>query len=152
MPDERDSLDPVQEEKVSEIEIEISKPKTAKEREAEKARQLAELEEERKRKKEEAKRQKELANRRVKRRLITPGVMLSIGLIVAVTMYLKHFETNRMLAWLLVILIISCIVGRLIQYMFERFAKQNDEIVSDEGEVIHKGSVSNDDVNGEANG
>jgi len=145
MPDERDTLEPKQPETV---EVAEQKPMTAKEREEEKARKLAELEEEQRLKKEEAKRQKELANRRIKRKLITPAVMLSVGLIVAVTMFLCRFETNRMLIWLLVVLLVSCIVGRLIQYMFERFAKQNEEAISDEGEVINKGSVSNEGVDG----
>lgn len=143
MPDERDTLEP---EEVAEVEVtEPPRPKTAKEREEEKARQIAELEEEQRLKREEEKRQKELALRRIKRRLITPGVMLSVGLITSVTMFLMHFETLRMLKWLLGILVVSCIIGRLIQYMFERFAMQNDDAVSDEGEVINKGAVTSNE-------
>ena len=52
------------------IEVEESKPKTAKEREAEKLRRIAELEEEKLRQKEEDERKKELYRRRKKRRLI----------------------------------------------------------------------------------
>ena len=142
MPDERDTLE--QEEKADIVE-ETNRPKTAKEREEERARRLAELEEEQNRKREEAKRQKELKERRMKRKLITPGVMLTVGLACSITMYLKHFENLRMLKWLLIILIVAGIVGRLVQYMFERFAKQNDEMISDEGEVINKGLATNEE-------
>jgi len=122
------------------------RPKTPAEREAEKQRRLAELEEEERRKKEEEKRQKELALRRDKRKLITPGVVLVIGAIASITMFLMRFETGRMLRWLLVILLAAWFAGSLIQFMFEQFARQNEASVSDEGEVINKGVVGSEGV------
>lgn len=151
MPDERDTLDEL--DAAPEVTVEQPpRPKTAKEREEEQARLLAELEEERRQQREKKKREKELEERRYKRKLISPGVVLTICLISAVTMFLMHFENDRMLKCLLVILIISWIVGSLVQYMFERFAKQNDEAVSDEGEVINKGSVNDEEVDRNAHG
>ena len=133
------------------MEVDVSRPKTAKEREEEKLRRIAELEEEARRQKEEEERQKELKRRRLKRKLITPGVVLAVGLIASVTMFLRKFENRRMLIWLLVILIVSWIAGSLIQYMFERFAAEN-EIISDEGEVISKGMAPAEEVKAEENG
>jgi len=134
------------------IEIEAPKPKTAKEREAERQRLLQEAEEEQRRKNEEKKRQKELEQRRRKRKLITPAVVLAVGAVASITMFICKFETTRSLKILLAVLVISWIVGSLIQFMFELFAKQNEEEVSDEGEVINKGLINNDDTDGEVNG
>ncbi|MCR5594253.1 MAG: hypothetical protein K6G12_00240 [Lachnospiraceae bacterium] len=133
------------------IEVEAAHPKTVREREEEKLRRLAELEEEQRRKKEEEERQKELKLRRKKRRLITPGVVLVVGAIASITMFIMKFSNRKMLTWLLIILIIAWIAGSLIQYMFERFAIENDE-VSDEGEVINKGLVETEEVKAEDNG
>ena len=77
------------------MEVDVSRPKTAKEREEEKLRRIAELEEEAHRQKEEEERQKELKRRRLKRKLITPGVVLAVGLIASVTMFLRKFENKR---------------------------------------------------------
>lgn len=134
------------------IEVEESKPKTAKEREAEKLRRIAELEEEKLRQKEEDERKKELYRRRKKRRLITPAVVLVIGAIASITMFLMKFENKRMLIWLLVILLVSWMIGSLIQYMFERFAAENERNVSDEGEVINRGLAPTEEVKAEENG
>jgi len=134
------------------IEVEERRPKTAKEREEEKLRLKAELEEEMRRRKEEEAYQNELRLRRKKRRLITPGVVLGVGAIASVTMFLMGFENRRMLIWLLSIILVSWICGSLIQYMFERFASENEEVVSDEGEVINKGQAPAEDVKAEDNG
>ncbi|MBQ8946151.1 MAG: hypothetical protein IJ058_04975 [Lachnospiraceae bacterium] len=128
------------------------RPKTAKELEEEKNRKAAEIEEERRRKREEKKRQNELKNRRMKRKLITPGVVLVVGAIASITMFLKEFENSRMLIWLLVILLIAWIAGSLIQYMFEKFAYDNEHEMAEEGEVINKGLAPSDDVKAEENG
>ena len=133
------------------IEVEVNRPKTAKEREEEKQKRLAELEEERRRQREEEERQKELDRRRKKRRLITPGVVLVVGAIASITMFFMDFSNRRMLTWLLVILLVSWLAGSLIQYMFERFAAEN-EIIPDEGEVINKGLAQSDEVKAEENG
>ncbi len=133
------------------IEVEVSRPKTAKEREEEKLRRIAEAEEEQRRQKEEEKHRRELALRRAKRKLITPGVVLAVGAIASITMFFMGFENRRMLTWLLVILLISWICGSLIQYMFERFASENEN-VSDEGEVINKGVAPTEEVKAEDNG
>ncbi len=129
-----------------------NRPKTARELEEEKRRRAAELEEERKRQREEKKRQNELKNRRMKRKLITPGVVLVVGLVASITMFLKKFENQRMLTWLLIILLAAWLVGSLIQYMFERFAYENEHEMAEEGEVINKGSAPADDVKAEENG
>lgn len=129
-----------------------ARPRTAKEREAERQRQIAELEEERRKKKEEEERQKELRRRRDKRKLITPGVVLAIGAIASITMFFMRFDNRKMLTWLLIILLIAWIMGSLIQYMFERFAEQNEQTVSDEGEVINKGTVNSEEVEAQSNG
>lgn len=151
MPDERDVLDPVADTEERNIEIEIPAQKTKKEREEEKARRLAEIEEEQRRKKEEEQRQKEYKQRKFKRKLITPFIMLFVGAISSITMYFRHFENARMLIWLLVILLVSSIVGRLIQFMFDEFARKNEEaLLSEEGEVITKGMVSEEETDGES--
>ena len=134
------------------MEVEVDRPLTAKEREEEKLRRIAELEEEQRRKDEEEKRQKELRQRRIKRKLITPGVVLVVGAISSITMFCMKFSNRRMLIWLLVILLISWMIGGLVQYMFERFAEENEKKVSDEGEVINKGLAHTDDVKAEDNG
>lgn len=132
---------------------ESPRPKTAKEREAERQRKLEELEEERRKKKEEEERQKELERRRIKRKLITPGVVLVVCAISSITMFLMRFETGRMLKWQLCILMVSWLVGSLIQYMFEQFAIQNEQtVLSDEGEVINKGTINPEEVGDEAHG
>lgn len=134
------------------IDIEPPRPKTARERAAEKQRLLQEMEEEKQRQLEKKKRQKELEQRRIKRKLITPGVVLAICAIASITMLIVGFETTQSLKILLVILIVAWIVGSLIQFMFELFAKQNEESVSDEGEVINKGMITSDDTDGDVNG
>ncbi|MBO4900737.1 MAG: hypothetical protein J5509_10665 [Lachnospiraceae bacterium] len=134
------------------IEVDVSRPKTAKEREEEKLLRIAELEEEKRRQKEEEKRRQELYRRRRKRRLITPGFVLVVGAIASITMFLMKFENKRMLIWLLVILLVSWMIGSLIQYMFERFAAENETNVSDEGEVINRGLANSEDVKAEENG
>lgn len=134
------------------IEIEKPRPRTAKEREAERQRLIQELEEDKRRQREERKRQNELRQRRNKRKLITPGVVLAICAIASITMFAMKFETTRSLKLLLIILIVAWIAGSLIQFMFELFAKQNEEKVLDEGEVIHKGMAPSSDTNGDVNG
>ena len=57
-----------------------------------------------------------------------------------------------MLIWLLVILLIAWIAGSLIQYMFEKFAYDNEHEMAEEGEVINKGLAPSDDVKAEENG
>lgn len=125
------------------------KPKTAKELEEEKNRLAAELYEEEQRKKEEKRRQKELEFKRYKRKLITPGVVLVTGAIASITMFLMKFSNRRMLTWLLVILFVSWIVGGLIHYMFDKFAEENENAISEEGEVINKGMVHSEEVRAE---
>ena len=78
--------------------------------------------------------------------------MLIVGAIASITMFLMKFENRRMLIWLLVILLVSWMIGSLIQYMFERFAAENETIVSDEGEVINRGLANSEDVKAEENG
>ena len=134
------------------MEVDVSRPKTAKEREEEKLRRIAELEEEKRRQIEEDKRKQELYRRRRKRRLITPGFVLVVGAIASITMFLMKFENKRMLIWLLVILLVSWMIGSLIQYMFERFAAENESVVSDEGEVINRGLAPSEEVKAEENG
>ena len=149
MPENKET--PLQED-ISAEQSDIPVQKSRKEREEEKAQRLAELLEEQRRKTEEEKRQRDIKRRRAKRRLITPAVMLGVGLIAAITMFYKSFETVRMLKWLLAVLVCSGICGRLIRFMFDMFAKQNEEAVSDEGEVINKRTVNNEEINGEAHG
>lgn len=134
------------------MEVDVSRPLTAKEREAEKLRRMAELEEEKRRQKEEDDRKKELNRRRKKRRLITPGIVLTVGAIASITMFLMKFENKRMLIWLLVILLVSWMIGSLIQYMFERFAAENEKDIPDEGEVINRGLAPSEEVKAEEDG
>lgn len=150
MPNDRDISEFESQDDV--VENTAPRPKTPKEKAEERARLEAERLEEIKRKKEEQKHKKELEDRKNRRKLITPAVMLVICLVASVTMLLMRFENDRMLRWLLVVAIISAIIGRLIQYMFDKFASQNETAVSDEGEVINKGAVTNEEVNGEAHG
>ena len=131
---------------------EPKRPKTPKEREEERQRRQAELEEEARLKREEKERLQELENRRIKRKLITPGVVLGVGAIASVVMFFSQFDNKSMLLWLLVILLAAWLIGSLIQYMFEKFAYDNEHIVSEEGEVINKGTVISDDARAEENG
>ncbi len=118
-----------------------NRPLTAKELEEEKNRRAQELYEEEQRHKEEKRRQKELEFKRYKRKLITPGVVLVVGAIASITMFSMRFDTKRMLIWLLVVLFAAWIVGGLIHYMFDKFAEENENVVSEEGEVINKGMI-----------
>ena len=117
------------------------RPLSAKELEEEKNRKAQELYEEEQRHREEKKRQKELEFKRYKRKLITPGVVLVAGAIASITMFSMRFDTKRMLIWLLVVLFVAWIVGGLIHYMFDKFAEENENVVSEEGEVINKGMI-----------
>jgi cation transport ATPase len=120
---------------------EPKRPLSAKELEEEKNRKALELYEEEQRHREEKKRQKELEFKRYKRKLITPGVVLVVGAIASITMFSMRFDTKRMLIWLLVVLFAAWIVGGLIHYMFDKFAEENENVVSEEGEVINKGMI-----------
>lgn len=131
---------------------EPARPKTPREKEEERLRRQAELEEEARRKREEEERLRELELRRNKRKLITPGVMLGFGAISSIVMFFSGFDNRSMLIWLLVILLMAWVFGGLIQYMFEKFAYDNEHIVSEEGEVINKGTVVSDDAKAEENG
>ncbi len=122
-----------------------NRPLTAKELEEEKNRRAQELYEEEQRHKEEKRRQKELEFKRYKRKLITPGVVLVAGAIASITMFLMKFDNKRMLIWLFIILFMAWIIGGLIHYMFDKFAEENEKVVSEEGEVINKGIIPPDE-------
>lgn len=127
-------------------------PKTAKELREERERKQQELLELERKQQERKKYEAELKERRNRRKLIVPAFVLFACAVASISMALSGYENDQMLKWLLGVLIISWIVGALIHYMFEKFAKQNEEATLVEGEVINKGSVNQDEVNGEVHG
>lgn len=129
-----------------------SKPMTPEERKAERLRQAQEQVEQQKKEQERKKIEKEQNDRRYRRKLIVPIVVLIFCAIASITMALSGYDSTKMLIVLLCVLVVSWILGSLLYYMYEKFARQNEAKALDEGEVINKGSVSQNDVTGEVHG
>lgn len=129
-----------------------NKPKTPEERKAEKLRIAEEQLEQKKKEQERKKREKEQNDRRYRRKLIVPIVVLLFCAVASISMALSGYDNMKMLKVLLVVLICSWIIGELLHYMYDRFAKQNETEALDEGEVINKGSINPDEVNGDVHG
>ena len=49
--------------------------------------------------------------------LITPFLMLTAGTIASIIMYIRKFDLNRMLWWLLIVLVIFYILGDIARYL-----------------------------------
>ena len=113
----------------------IEERKQKKLSEAEKAKER----EEQLKKEQELARQEVLRRRAAKRRKALPAmVMLTAGAVTSVTMLLLQFPLKKMLPILLGVLVFFFIIGELMKWMFDRFAKQNEETAASEGEVIEK--------------
>ena len=113
----------------------IEERKQKKLSEAEKAKER----EEQLKKEQELSRQEALRRRAAKRRKALPAmVMLTAGAAASVTMLLLQFPLKKMLPILLGVLVSFFIIGELMKWMFDRFAKQNEEAAASEGEVIEK--------------
>lgn len=113
------------------------------EKKAEELRLIQEAEEQRLRELAEAERQRKLKVARKKRKLIPPGMMLLAGAVASITMFVRGFESQLMLRNLLLVLLIFYVVGCMIKWMFDRFARENNpeteaESETGEGEVIEK--------------
>ena len=50
--------------------------------------------------------------------LITPFLMLTAGTIASIIMYIRKFDLNRMLWWLLIVLVIFYILGDIARYLY----------------------------------
>ena len=113
----------------------IEERKQKKLSEAEKAKER----EEQLKKEQELSRKEALRRRAAKRRKALPAmVMLTAGAAASVTMLLLQFPLKKMLPILLGVLVFFFIIGELMKWMFDRFAKQNEEAAASEGEVIEK--------------
>mgnify|MGYP001100450914 CR=1 FL=1 len=85
----------------------------------------------------------------MKRKLIPPFLMLSVGAVSSIIMHFNYYETNKMLAILLGVMVIFYIAGNLFTMMLNIFDKQNqpeemdagDELTDEEGSDIQEGQV-----------
>lgn len=86
----------------------------------------------------------------MKRKLIPPFLMLSMGAISSIIMLVLHYEINTMLFVLLGVLIAFYIIGCLLKWMLDTFDRQNEALKaseenegeSGEGEVGEEGPAS----------
>ncbi|WMC92992.1 hypothetical protein [Kineothrix sp. MB12-C1] len=68
----------------------------------------------------------------MKRKLIPPFLMLFAGAFTSITMWLLHYETNKMLLILLGVLVLFYIIGCLLKWMLDLFDKQNEVLTMSE--------------------
>lgn len=84
----------------------------------------------------------------MKRKLIPPFLMLSVGAVCSIVMHLNYYETNEMLMILLGVMIVFYIVGSLFTMMLNIFDKKNqpEEEVQEEAveEIISGGKAMAD--------
>ena len=81
-----------------------------------------------------------------KRKLIPPFVMLFAGAVSSITMRILHYDTGTMLTVLLCVLLCFYIAGCLIKRMLDKFEAQIEEANMEEGEVIEKELVAEDEL------
>ena len=81
------------------------------------------------------------------RKKIPAILMLSAAAITALIVYFRHYGLKVMIIALLSVLIAFYIIGSIVQMVMDSYYKENEEQVSDEGEVIEKGD---DQSEGEA--
>lgn len=68
-------------------------------------------------------------------------LMLVAGAVTTITVYFRGLGLTTMLIALLAVLLVFYVIGSFIVYMLDSFDKKNEEqAVSDEGEVIEKES------------
>lgn len=68
-------------------------------------------------------------------------LMLVAGAVTTITVYFRGLGLTTMLIALLAVLLVFYVIGSFIVYMLDSFEKKNEEqAVSDEGEVIEKES------------
>lgn len=82
---------------------------------------------------------KKRGGRVIKRKLIPPFLMLSVGAVSSIIMHINYYETNKMLIILLGVMIAFYIAGSLFMMMLNIFDKQNqpaepeiENVVTDE--------------------
>lgn len=80
-----------------------------------------------------------------KRRLIPPFVMLFAGAVISITMRILHYETKTMLIILLCVLLGFYFAGCVLKTMLDRFEQQIEEAHMEEGEVIEKDPLEQDE-------
>ncbi len=85
----------------------------------------------------------------MKRKLIPPFLMLSVGAVSSIIMHFNYYETNKMLMILLGVMIVFYIAGNLFIMMLNKFDKQNqpeeidagDELTDEEESDLQEGQV-----------
>lgn len=73
-----------------------------------------------------------------KRKLLAPFLMLFAGAVASIAMFRLRYELGTMLGILLLILVVFYVIGFLITKMLDKFERQNEEAITEEGEVIEK--------------
>ncbi len=77
----------------------------------------------------------------MKRKQLPLLLMLVAGAVTTITVYFRGLGLTTMLIALLAVLLVFYVIGSFIVYMLDSFDKKNEEqAVSDEGEVIEKES------------
>lgn len=83
----------------------------------------------------------------MKRKLIPPFLMLSVGAVCSIVMHLNYYETNEMLMILLGVMIVFYIAGSLFTMMLNIFDKKNqpeEEVQEEAIEEIMSGGKAAD--------
>ena len=78
-------------------------------------------------------------------------LMLLAGLVTALVAYFRGFTLNAMLVALLSTLVVFYFIGCVIKMILDSFDKKNERKVADEGEVIEKEPVTDNESQEDGN-
>ena len=78
-------------------------------------------------------------------------LMLLAGLVTALVAYFRGFTLNAMLVSLLSTLVVFYFIGCVIKMILDSFDKKNERKVADEGEVIEKEPVTDNESQEDGN-
>lgn len=81
-------------------------------------------------------------------------VMLLAGSVAVIVTYINHYSLEDMLAVLILTLIVFLIIGVVIKMIFDSFhiEEPDEDRVDDEGEVVEKTELSEENEGGEEEG
>ena len=65
-------------------------------------------------------------------------LMLTAGAVTCIITYIQKYSLFAKLASLFIVMLVFCILGNTLKWTLDRFDRQNEEKLKEEGEVIEK--------------